>query len=52
MLLHGTVIWANMLVCLQLSTMAAGFIFTQWLPRKELYIYMANKFGHATFTCL
>jgi hypothetical protein len=40
MLLYDTVNWANLLVCLQLTTIASGFIFTRDF-RKEI----------RTFTC-
>jgi len=30
MVLRDIIIWANLLVCLQLSTIAAGFIFTHF----------------------
>lgn len=52
MLLHDIVIWANLLVCQQLSTIAAGFIFAHSLSRTELYVYMPNKFGRTTSTSL
>jgi len=51
-LLHHIVIGANLLVFLRLSTIVAGFIFSQSLSRQELYVYMPNKFGLSTSTCL
>jgi hypothetical protein len=53
MLLHDIIIWANLLVCLQLSTIAAGFIFTHfrdknctftclWKALECLYVYCSN----------